>query len=470
MLFNSYEFLFIFLPFSLLATRWTTGRTLLGLLTLFSFLFYAFAGHVWFLAPMLFTITVDFLLAPRMAQAEGQRRQSLLWISLSLNLGLLFYFKYAGFFLENFQALQRLAGLDTSEPWLTWALKVPLPAGISFYTFQTLSYMIDIYRRKAKPELDFWKFASFVSFYPHLVAGPLTRHHQLIPALTRMEERGIEPDWAGGFFLLGTGLCKKVLLGDTLGFQVNLHLRQPHPYSFANAWILALGFYMQIYMDFSGYSDMALGLGRFFGVRLPENFNRPGHASSPADFWRRWHMTLAAWLRDYLFIPLAGRKPSALRLGAASLATMLICGLWHGAAWNFVLWGGYFGVLLVLQQQFGDRFRGLHPRLQVLGTFLLVTAGVSFFRAESLRQSIDWFGGCLGAGGPLEQGAAAWLRDHWRILSLSATAVGYMAVAPEGTAWLEEEPPRWAWAGLGALSAAALAFVSQSSSFLYFKF
>ena len=470
MLFNSYEFLFIFLPFSLLATRWTSGRVLLRLLTLFSFLFYAFAGHVWFLAPMLFTIAVDFLLAPLMARSEGRRRLSLLWVSLSLNLGLLFYFKYAGFFLENVQALGKLAGFDTSSPWLTWALKVPLPAGISFYTFQTLSYMIDIYRRKAKPELDFWKFASFVSFYPHLVAGPLTRHYQLIPSLTRMEERGVEPDWAGGFFLLGTGLCKKVLLGDPLGFQVSLLLHQPHRFALLNAWVLALGFYMQIYMDFSGYSDMALGLGRFFGVRLPENFNRPGHASSPADFWRRWHMSLAAWLRDYIFIPLAGRKASPRRLGAASFATMVLCGLWHGAAWNFVLWGAYFGALLVLQQQLGERFEVLPKRLKIWGTFLLVTLGITFFRSESLQESVAWFGGCLGAKGLVTQSASEWLSLHWRILACSAVTLSYMIVAPEGTAWLEEGPPRWAWAGLGALSAAAVAFVSQSNSFIYFKF
>ena len=264
---------------------------------------------------MLFTTTLDYFLAIKLEKTTTKaKRKAILLISLCGNLGLLFMFKYAGLF--GFHTL----------------LSLGLPAGISFYTFQTLSYMIDVYRKDCPAERSFWKFACFVSFFPHLVAGPLTRHDQLIPQLDKIEEQGIGPQWEAGIFIFAIGLSKKVLIADRVGSLIDPLLVNIPQLTFLSGWLTVVGYAMQIYFDFSGYSDMAIGLGRLFGIELPQNFNSPYKALNPSDFWRRWHMTLSRWLKDYLYIPLGGNRCSPARTNLNLLITMGLGGFWHGAS------------------------------------------------------------------------------------------------------------------------------------------
>jgi len=347
-LFTSLEFLLLFFPVVLIVALRLSGQPLLRWITATSIVFYAFAGHWWFIVPMLVTTTVDYLVALGIArQTAARRRGWLLGVSLAGNLGMLAYFKYSGLLVHTAERAADVLGLvrgDTSFGWF----EVVLPAGISFYTFQTLSYIIDVWRGDAPAERNFIRFAAFVSFFPHLVAGPLTRHHQLIPQLARIAERGIAARWQEGTFLFCVGLSKKVLIADRLGNLVDPLLTPTSTLDLAHAWLALFGYAFQIYFDFSGYSDMAIGLGRLFGIELPQNFNSPYKAVSPRDFWRRWHMTLSFWLRDYLYISLGGNRCPPARRRFNLMATMVLGGLWHGASWTFAAWGAWHGLLLLL--------------------------------------------------------------------------------------------------------------------------
>ena len=294
MLFSSLEFLILFLPLTLAVALRLRGQPLLRWIAFTSVVFYAFAGHWWFIVPMLVTTVVDYWVAIVIERTQAPaRRRALLAISLAGNLGLLAYFKYAGLLARTVEAGVAALGVPSMLHVTRW-FDVILPAGISFYTFQTLSYIIDVWRGAAPAERNFVRFAGFVSFFPHLVAGPLTRHHQLIPQLTRIATTGISPRWRAGILLFCVGLCKKVLLADRLGNLVDPLLAPPMELDALRAWLALAGYALQIYFDFSGYSDMAIGLGRLFGIELPQNFNSPYKAASPSDFWRRWHMPLSA--------------------------------------------------------------------------------------------------------------------------------------------------------------------------------
>ncbi|MGH7345582.1 MAG: MBOAT family O-acyltransferase, partial [Candidatus Rokuibacteriota bacterium] len=302
MLFSSLEFLVLFMPAVLVVALRLRGQSLLRWIALTSVVFYAFAGHWWFILPMLLTTTVDYAVAILIERETKPRARAwLLGVSLVGNLGMLAYFKYSG--LVTGTVAQGLAwlGLGGAAASVRW-FEVVLPAGISFYTFQTLSYIIDVWRGHTPAVRNFAQFAGFVGFFPHLVAGPLTRHHQLIPPLARIAETGIDPRWRAGILLFSVGLAKKVLIADRLGNLVDPLVAGPLELDASRAWLALLGYAFQIYFDFSGYSDMAIGLGRLFGIELPQNFNSPYKARSPSDFWRRWHMTLSFWLRDYLYI------------------------------------------------------------------------------------------------------------------------------------------------------------------------
>jgi alginate O-acetyltransferase complex protein AlgI len=447
MLFNSYEFLFLFLPLALVVCLPRRGRALLRSLTLLSFLFYAFAGEAWYLLPMLFTAGLDFLLAPRMHAAAGSRRRAILWTSLSLNLGLLGWFKYAGLLFGPAYAHE-------------------VPPGISFYTFQTLAYMIDVYRGEAEPETSWWRFAGFVSFFPHLVAGPLTRHNQLLPGLKRIEKEGIRPDFEAAAFLFGAGLVKKVLLGDVLAREVDRLLSGGGPHGAAAAWASLLGFSLQIYFDFSGYTDMALGLGRLFGITLPANFNNPYASAGPREFWHRWHITLSRFLRDYLYFGLGGNRRGQRRQDFNLVVTMFLGGLWHGAQWTFAAWGLYHGALLMGQRRLGGREEAWPRPLRVALTFLLVTLGWTFFRADSFPMAAQWWralAGMVPAGA--EPGVGAFY------LALGALGLAAAVFVPEPEQLLERHGRRlWVWGLLGALAAWAFINMAQSSRFLYFQF
>ncbi|MBI3296482.1 MAG: MBOAT family protein [Deltaproteobacteria bacterium] len=458
MLFNSFQFLLLFLPPVFALSLALKGNRLLAWITLASVAFYSFAGHVWFIGPMLVTICLDFAIGIWMARSSRVMRKVLLVTSLTANFGLLFYFKYSSWLLSGLQLLFKSDAV--------MAFQTILPAGISFYTFQSVSYIIDIYRagENAKPERNFWKFAGFIAFFPHLVAGPLTRHNQLTPQLERIAERGIRPRWREGVFLFAIGLSKKLIIGDTLGRLVNPLLESGSPTLIAS-WCALVGFTLQIYFDFSGYSDMAIGLGRLFDVELPMNFNSPYQAANPSDFWRRWHVTLSQWLRDYLYIPLGGNRLSAFRTSLNLMITMVLGGLWHGAGVTFLIWGAWHGSLLLVYRLLGRRWDGLPKGVQKGLTFFLVMMGWLPFRASGLQQMGQWFQGLVGVNGlgvflyPVELGLALFFgllmtlklpepSSHWKLSD-----------------W--ETVPQIA---LGLFTALGVMFLAQTSAFLYFQF
>ena len=463
MLFTSLEFLVLFLPVVLVVALQLRGQPLLRWITATSVVFYAFAGHWWFIVPMLVTTTVDYLVALGLArQTVARHRGWLLGASLAGNLGMLAYFKYSGLLVHT--AERAVAAMGLGQTSLGW-FEVVLPAGISFYTFQTLSYIIDVWRGEAPAERNFIRFAAFVSFFPHLVAGPLTRHHQLIPQLARIAETGIAARWQEGTFLFCVGLSKKVLIADRLGNLVDPMLAPTAPLDLVHAWLALLGYAFQIYFDFSGYSDMAIGLGRLFGIELPQNFNSPYKAVSPRDFWRRWHMTLSFWLRDYLYISLGGNRCGPARRRFNIMATMVLGGLWHGASWTFAAWGAWHGLLLLAHGELAwwDRM-GVTARRNL--TFLFVTLGWVFFRAADFGRAAAWFAGLAGAHGM----GTAWTTDTGMLLALVLVCFAIVRVCPNSLelplGYLRALPQ----AGLAVATVAALLLMNYGSRFLYFQF
>ena len=466
MLFTSLDFLVLFLPATLAVAVRLRGQTLLRWLAAMSIVFYAFAGHWWFIIPMLVTTVADYWVA---RWIEHERRPHvrpwLLAVSLAGNLGLLAWFKYAGLFVRTTTHAAALAGLPAAPAW-AHGFEVILPAGISFYTFQTLAYIIDVWRGHAAAERNFARFVGFVAFFPHLVAGPITRHHQLIPQLARIAVTGISPRWRAGVLLFAIGLCKKVLIADRLGNLVDPLLDPTVALDPLRAWLALLGYTMQIYFDFSGYTDMAIGLGRLFGIELPQNFNSPYKAVSPADFWRRWHITLSLWLRDYLYITLGGNRCPPARQRLNLLVTMVLGGLWHGASWTFAAWGAWHGVLLVVHRALPGWDRALGVFWQRNVTFFFVTLGWVFFRAESFGQAASWFASLAGAHPVL----VPWHAETLMLAGLVTLCLLVVRLCPNSMELPLERLGVVPQIALGTATAAAVLLMTYSSKFLYFQF
>lgn len=467
MLFNSFRFVFLFFPAVFLISTWLKGRRLLAWIAVSSFIFYSFAGHVWFLGPMLATIVLDFILAQKMAKTKKARlKKAILIFSIGSSLGLLIYFKYAGFLSQTIAHFTWLFfGSPNTYPELFHTL---LPAGISFYTFQTISYMVDVYQGKAEPETNFWRFASFVSFFPHLVAGPLTRHHQLIPALKNIEHRGFSPAWKAGIFLFVIGLSKKVLIADRIAEFIDPLIQDIAHSGFVLSWVSLLGFTFQIYFDFSGYTDMAIGLGRLFGVELPKNFHDPYQAVNPSDFWKRWHVTLSQWFRDYLYIPLGGGTSGSLKTFRNLLLTMMLAGLWHGAQWTFMAWGLYHGLLLALYHGMKPIWDKQDILIQKTVSFLLVCLGWVFFRSLSLTDALQWYQNLFG----FKTFALDFpVMRLLQILGLLAIAflISHLKFNASNSDRLHTLGVR-AGILLGSLAVLDVLFMNQSARFLYFQF
>ena len=471
MLFNSPIFIAVFLPLAFLVARPLKGRALLAWLSLASFVFYAFAGHVWFLVPMACTITFDYFIARKIEESPDPRlRKFLLVLSLTTTLSLLAYLKYAGFFFANGDAVARAVfGSGLPESWRK-AFSVLLPAGISFYSFQAIAYVVDVYMGRCKAERDFFRFSTFIAFFPHLVAGPLTRHDQLIPQLAEIAEKGMRPRWEAGVYLFVLGLAKKMLIADRVGNLVDLLLLQPSALDAYAAWLAMAGFTVQLYFDFSGYSDMAIGLGRLFGVEFPQNFDRPYTALNPSDFWRRWHITLSRFLRDYLYIPLGGNRAGPARQRVNLMITMLLGGLWHGAGWTFVAWGAYHGALLVVYQATEKSWDRLPRLLQGAAMFLLVMLGWVLFRAPTLEVAGQWYLALCGLGAGVDPLGLAVrpepLRALWVLAGLSVVWGLPNASRYERFEDLGPLPQ----AALGALAVLSLLMMNYTSKFLYFQF
>ena len=346
MLFNSYIFLFIFLPFTWILFRFACAKRILdvalALLMVASLVFYSYWNPP-FVFLILFSILFNYSWGRLIEKASGRFRTLWLFSGVAVNLLLIAYFKYANFMMTN---------IAWFFGWEWTARDIFLPLGISFFTFQQIAYLIDCAKGLAK-EHAFTHYALFVTFFPQLIAGPIVRYEEIMPQFARLRTFAMNyRNIAMGLALLSLGLFKKVVIADTLSPWVAAAFDTRDPLTFFEAWGGVLSYTFQIYFDFSGYSDMALGLGRLFNIELPINFNSPYKALSISDFWRRWHMTLSSFLRDYLYIPLGGNRQGKIRRNVNLMTTMLLGGLWHGASWNFVVWGGLHGVFLVINHAY----------------------------------------------------------------------------------------------------------------------
>ncbi len=386
MVFNSLEFIVFFIVFYAMY-RLLPHRPQNWLLLAASYYFYA-AWDWRFLGLLIGSTVVDYSVALYLGRPHAPaHRRRVLWISIAFNLGVLGFFKYYGFFADNLQALLASAGLGIAVP----TLHVILPIGVSFYTFMTMSYVIDVYRREIEPTRDLLNFAVFVAFFPHLVAGPILRAASLLPQIAR-PRTPTRAQLSDGAWLVGWGLVKKVFVADNLAAVVDSVFRNPDPSAF-EVLVGAYAFAFQIYGDFSGYSDIARGLSKWMGIELNLNFLFPYFVRSPQEFWRHWHISLSTWLRDYLYVPLGGNRGTRWLTYRNLLVTMVLGGLWHGAAWPFVIWGLYQGLLLVTYRWASEQARGSawvaaleQPAWKAAGwlvMFHLTCYGWLIFRADS---------------------------------------------------------------------------------------
>lgn len=335
-----------------------------------SYIFYMWWNPA-FIALILFATAVNYMVGRALGNEEDEtRRKALLAFGLVASLGLLGYFKYAGFLADNTLYLMTLLGFKVH--WSS--LQITLPVGISFYIFQTLSYTIDVYRREIPANHSPLDFALFVAFFPQLVAGPIVRASDFLPQLRNPVR--ISCDQATLFLIL-RGLTKKVLIADNIAILADRIFDAPETFPSVVIWLAAIAFAIQIYCDFSGYSDIAIGISRVLGFRLPLNFDHPYLARNPSDFWRRWHISLSSWLRDYLYISLGGNRGGSFRTYRNLMLTMLLGGLWHGASWNFALWGFLHGLFLVVHRLYGNLRRRdpqYRPSTRAINEFLSICA------------------------------------------------------------------------------------------------
>ncbi len=380
MVFSSIVFLLYFFPAFLITYYFADKKYKNIVILLFSIFFYSW-GAPKFIFVILGTTFLDFHLVRWMASSKNNiYRKLILTLSVSINLGLLFYFKYSNFFIENVNLVISGFGIDNVQ----WT-KLVLPIGISFYTFETITYVVDVYRRVHKPLDHFWDYQLYIILFPKLIAGPIIRYHDLADQITDRSQNETTDNKLIGFYRFVIGLAKKVLIANHMGLQADaifsMNFTELDSYT---AWIGVLSFTFQIYFDFSGYSDMAIGIAKMIGFKFPENFNNPYISRSITEFWRRWHISLGAWMRNYLYIPLGGNRVSSGRLYLNLWLVFLASGLWHGASWSFVIWGAYHGVFLVLERAFLLKFYtriGKFP--STLITFFIVVIGWVFFRVEN---------------------------------------------------------------------------------------
>lgn len=455
MAFGSMAFLFGFLPavlacYFLIPAR--RGRWRNGVLLAFSLIFYAWGGVG--LLPVLAVSCVLSWAGGLLAAPGRPCRRGALVLLVAADVAILGYFKYTGFLVENLNAL----GLDLAAP------AVALPAGISFFTFQAIAYVADVYRGTVPPERNLGKVALFTAFFPQLLQGPILRYGDFGPQME--DRRETAADAAAGATRFCFGLAKKVLLADMLGQVANGAFSAGSRLTTALAWLGAAAYTLQLYFDFSGYTDMAIGLGRVFGFRLPENFNYPYISGSVTEFWRRWHMTLSGWFRDYLYIPLGGSRRSLPRNILNLLIVWALTGFWHGADWNFLIWGLWYAAFLI-----GERYvwRGAFARLPAalrhVLTLLVVMLGWVWFRASGPKEALDYFAALF--SGPLWSGEATyWLSELWPELLLGAILAAPVYPALKKRLGLWNYFLALAVFGLAVSSLLAAGF----NPFIYFRF
>jgi alginate O-acetyltransferase complex protein AlgI len=395
MLFNSFEFLVFFIV-TYLIYLYSNHRRQNWILIIASCLFYS-AWNWKFLLLIFISTGTDFWASQFIARtADPQKRRAWLCLSLVVNLGILGIFKYYNFFIGNLQdCLHALNLLPSSAHW---TLNIILPIGISFYTFEAISYVVDVYRRQIKPADHFWDYALFILYFPHLIAGPIMRAKNFLPQITAPRQIDLDKFYEG-CSLFFWGLFEKIFIADNLAKFVDPVFSAPPPYDGVKVLMTLYAFAFQIYCDFDGYSNMARGLGKCMGFEITINFKQPYFSTNPREFWQRWHITLSSWLRDYLYIPLGGNRYGTNKTCINLFLTMLLGGLWHGAAWTFVLWGAYQGALLVgyrllepyistpsevISGYAGKIWKGI----KVLFFFQLISLGWLLFRSNSLSQAM----------------------------------------------------------------------------------
>jgi alginate O-acetyltransferase complex protein AlgI len=463
-------FVIVFLAYWL--TPWHEVRV--WLLLIASFYFYA-SWNKW-LACVIFVSTItDYFVARGMERTRSLTwKRVLLFISVAGNLGLLVYFKYANFFLRSLEEALQTAGLDSQFP----VLKVLLPIGISFYTFEAINYVVDVYRGKGKAERNLAHFILFILFFPHLIAGPIVRARDFLPQVRRPKRW----DWARmhlGVQLFLLGMFKKLAIADRMAQFADPIFKQPTEHSTYALWLAGFAYALQVYCDFSGYTDMALGTAHMLGYKLTQNFNMPYISANIAEFWRRWHISLSTWLRDYLFIPLGGSRGSRWKTYRNLLLVMALGGLWHGASWPYVVFGVIQGIYLIIHRAFRffceDRPR-LNALLQtplglvgrVLCTFVTFTCSLVVFRNETLANGFTMLGRMFV---PTHgHGTELYARAFW--ISLLVVAIGHaLTLNGLGKRWIFTLPSPVRGFGYAAFLTLALMLAPDTSkAFIYFQF
>ncbi len=486
MVFTSHIFLFYFLPLVLALYYVAPFRARTALIAVASYVFYGWANPIWAVI-MFFGCSVDYLCGLALLRLAGVPNDAqglppvlgpdvprthamrvVLTVSIVVNLGLLSAFKYTGFLAENVNAMASLFGLgDTLVP----VLHLVLPAGISFYTFKAMSYVIDVYRGEARPMRRFTDYMCFEAFFPDLVAGPIIRYAAMEEQM-RTRQHTLDK-FARGVAFFAFGMGKKILLANPMGHIADTAFAAG-PLHAHDAWFGLFGYAFQIYFDFSGYSDMALGLALMLGFVLIQNFDSPYKAQSITEFWRRWHISLSTWLRDYLYLPLGGNRKGPRRTYVNLMAVMLLGGLWHGASWNFVIWGAIHGTMLAFERAQGkdSLYRRLPGGARVAITFLVVCLSWVFFRAKTLPQAMVFFKSLFGASHPTFSADAIagvlYTQYHVSLFGLAALIV---FAAPNTWQFTARMTPMRAVGGFALLALSVLVMWTQTTNpFLYFQF
>jgi len=480
MLFNSALFLFIFLPGAWAAYHLSWRKARNPILLLASLVFYLWGGRDQVLV-LLLSIVINYLLG-WLFLLPGQSRRLVLTLGIALNLALLACYKYIGFLVSNLNPI-----LSRLEFAAFAGSGIVAPLGISFFTFHALSYLVDLYRGRAAPQLNPCKFALYLAVFPKILAGPILKYQD---AEHQLGERTVSPD----SFLMGIrrfiiGLGKKTLIANPLAAVADKIFAIPaNELSPDVAWLGILCYTLQIYFDFSGYTDMAVGLGKTFGFEFPENFNYPYISQSVQEFWRRWHMSLSTWFRDYLYFPLGGNRCTRARHYRNLIVVFVLCGFWHGASWNFILWGLWYGLFLVLERlEFGRVLRRAWRPLRHGYALTVVVAGWVLFRAEDLSHALHYYASLVGLNGPAS--GQYYLDLYVNSEVLLALIIGMIAAMPAAavlknlTVGWPAYGTRWARAAAWSFSLAHLLFLSSLfllscmavaggtyNPFIYFKF
>ena len=469
MAFSELRFVFLFLPLALLLHKLAPMKVKNIILTLLSLLFFAW-GSTRYMVLMILLIVFNYfsglLIEARKEEQDQRAAKNTLIAAVVLDLLLLGFFKYWGFVLENVNAILR-TNFSTQV--------TSTPMGVSFFTFSLLSYLFDVYRDKAPMDKNFLNFTLFVTFFPKLVSGPIISYAAMAQQIRERKLSSVR--FGHGCRMFIVGLAKKVLLSNTLGTTFYaVSAMAPESVSVVTGWIGAISYSLMLYFDFSGYSDMAIGLAHMFGFEFGKNFDYPYMSASITEFWRRWHMSLGAWFRDYVYIPLGGSRVSKGKIIRNLLVVWALTGIWHGASWNFIFWGLYYGGLLLLEKfVLASLLEKVPTILKQIGTVLLVVIGWVFFFSPGLGAAFRWLGCMFGIGGNgfIDEAAKYYLGSSAIILVISALGA-YPLATKLGNLVLKK--PKWpvyvtvAWFALLIFLCIAGMMVSTYSSFLYFQF